>query len=424
MKRNDRGTGASESLHGEGFSGRNDCGGGARATPLRPVAMVRLPFRYKPWRSRHIRLIVRDLAGRLETSVHNDNTHLAAALEWLCLAQDVREGRSDAGGVSAGWSFEDGWLPGYPEVTGYIIETFIEAAEALERPDLIGRAHRMIDWELVLQHADGAFPGHYGEPGSKPIIFNTGQIIHGLLAGCLRLRRQECLAAAVRASVWLVERKDADDCRRRSQHNDIPHVYDTRASWALLHTGLAAHEPKLQNAAVRQPDWALQQQEDDGWFSNNAFTAGASPSTHTIGYAISGFLESGLLLGDERYLCAVREAARAIAKLQRGDGWLAGTYGPNWMPQASYCCLTGVAQMAVNWAALTVNHGEAEFAHHARLALAYLKRHHRVTARDVIIRGGMAGSYPIWGAYERFCYPAWAAKFFADAVMSVGRIGK
>jgi hypothetical protein len=54
-------------------------------------------------------------------------------------SQDVCEGRSDASGVSAGWSFEDGWLPGYPETTGYIIEAFIDAAETLERPDLIGR---------------------------------------------------------------------------------------------------------------------------------------------------------------------------------------------------------------------------------------------------------------------------------------------
>jgi hypothetical protein len=73
-------------------------------------------------------------------------------------------------------------LPGYPETTDYIIETFIDASEALKRPDLIGRAHRMIDWELSVQYADGAFPKHYGEPGSKPVIFNTGQIIHGLLA--------------------------------------------------------------------------------------------------------------------------------------------------------------------------------------------------------------------------------------------------
>jgi len=334
----------------------------------------------------------------------------------------MRNRQPDAGSVSAGWSFEDGWLPGYPETTGYIVETFIEAAEVLERPDLIGRAHRMIDWELSLQHADGTFPGHYGEPGSKPIIFNTGQIIHGLLAGHLRLGRPECLAAAVRASLWLVEKQDADGCWRRSQHNDMPHTYDTRASWALLRTGLVTQEPVLQRAAVRQLDWGLRQQEDDGWFASNAFTRDAAPFTHTIAYAISGFLESGLLLGEERYLCAARKAARALANIQRSDGWLAGAYNRNWRARASYCCLTGVAQMAVNWAVLAVSCGAVEFAHHARLALAYLKRHHRVAARDAVIRGGIAGSYPIWGAYERFCYPAWAVKFFADAIMLVGRI--
>jgi hypothetical protein len=394
-----------------------------RAAHPRLATLVRLPYRYQPWRPRHIRLIFQDLAGPSERPTHDDKTHLAAALEWLCFAQDVREGRSDAGGVSAGWSFEDGWLPGYPETTGYIIETLIEAAEALKRPDLIGRAHRMIDWELTLQHADGAFPGHYGEPGSEPVIFNTGQIIHGLLAGHLRLGRPECLAAAARAGVWLVEQQDADGCWRRSQHNGIAHTYDTRASWALLRTGLVSGEQRLQSAAVHQLEWALQQQDDDGWFAGNAFTIGAAPFTHTIGYAIRGFLESGLLLGDERYLSAARKAARAIAKIQRSDGWLAGTYGRNWTPQASYCCLTGVAQMAVNWSVLAVSCGEVEFAHHARLAVGYLKRHHRISAQDAVIRGGVAGSYPIWGAYERFCYPAWAVKFFADAVMLVGRIG-
>jgi hypothetical protein len=166
----------------------------------------------------------------------------------------------------------------------------------------------------------------------------------------------------------------------------------------------------------------LRQQDDDGWFASNAFTRDAAPFTHTIAYAISGFLESGLFLREERYLCAARKGARALAKIQRSDGWLAGAYSRNWRPRTSYCCLTGVAQMAVNWAVLAVSCGEAEFVHPARRALAYLKRHHRVRARDAIICGGMAGSYPIWGAYERFCYPAWAAKFFADAVMLVGRI--
>jgi len=360
--------------------------------------------------------------GGLGGPVHNDEVHLAATLDWLCYAQDVRDDRSDAGGVSAGWSFEDGWLPSYPEATGYIIETFIDAAEALGRPDLLDRAHRMINWALTLQHANGAFPGHYGEPGSKPVIFNTGQVMHGLLAGHSRLRRPECLAAAVRAGVWLAAQQDTDGCWRRSQHNDIPHTYDTRASWALLRAGMLAHEATLWRAAQCQLDWALGQQDSDGWFDNNAFKNGAAPFTHTIAYAITGLLESGLLVRDERYVASARKAAQAIAKLQRTDGWLAGAYGRGWTPQATYCCLTGVAQMAVNWAVLALQCGAMEFADHARRAVTYLKRHHRVAGGARAIRGGLAGSYPIWAAYERFYYPAWAAKFFADAIMLVGRI--
>src|SRR6266700_2555374 len=89
-----------------------------RTPHLRLARLVRLSYRYRPWRPRHIRLVFKDLAARSERLPRNDQSHLAAALEWLCLAQDVCNGRSDAGGVSAGWNFEDGWLPGYPETTG------------------------------------------------------------------------------------------------------------------------------------------------------------------------------------------------------------------------------------------------------------------------------------------------------------------
>lgn len=397
---------------------------GTRAASTGLAGLVRLPYRYQPWRPRHIRLILRDFTGGSPSRAHDDKAHLAAALDWLCLAQDVLDGRSDAGGISAGWSFEDDWLPGYPETTGYTIETFIEAADALERPDLISRAHRMIDWLLSIQHSDGAFPGHYGEPGSKPVIFNTGQIMHGLLAGHLGLGRPECLPAAVRAGFWLTEQQDDDGCWRRSQHNDIPHTYDTRTSWALLRTGLAAQEPILRSAASRQLDWAVKQQDRDGWFAGNAFRTDAAPSTHTIAYAICGLLESGVLVGNEGYLAAAKKAAYAVAKLQQGNGWLAGAYKQNWKPVNSYCCLTGVAQMAINWTSLAACCGQSELLDNARRAVAYVKRHHSVTAQDPVIRGGLAGSYPIWGAYERFCYPAWAVKFFADALMSLCRLTK
>ena len=172
-------------------------------------ALVHLPLRYRPWRGRHVRLVLHDMAGSARQSEQDHRTHLRAAIDWLCRAQDQRKHKPDAGGVAAGWSFEDGWLPSYPETTGYIIETFIAAAQYLGRPELIDRAQRMIDWELSLQAPDGAFPGHFGEAGSHPVIFNQGQILHGLIAGHTSLQRQDCLEAGLRAAHWLPDYKGA-----------------------------------------------------------------------------------------------------------------------------------------------------------------------------------------------------------------------
>jgi len=363
-----------------------------------------------------MRLILAGLRGT-QSAPHPHEVHLRAAVDWLCRAQDVREGQSDAGGVSAGWSFEDGWLPSYPETTGYIIETMLAATTLLQRPELVDRAQRMIDWELSIQHADGAFPGHFGEPGARPVVFNTGQIMHGMIAGHMGLRRDDCLAAAVRAGHWLANQQDEDGCWRRFEHNDTPHVYNTRATWALLATGLIAGELRLVQAAKRNLDWALTQQTESGWFATNAFVPSCSPFTHTIAYAARGFLECGVLLGEDRYVGAAVKAGRGLAAVQRRDGWLAGTYRDGWIADAGYSCLTGVAQMSLNWTRLAQVTGDDDLRRNARAALAYLKTTQRLDDPDPAVRGGIAGSAPIWGDYSRFEYPNWAAKFFADALM-------
>jgi prenyltransferase beta subunit len=381
------------------------------------LKLVAAPFRYEPWRPRHARLIGRDLFGRGAQHEYPHVDHLSAAIDWLCLAQDVRDDEADAGGVSAGWSFEDGWLPSYPETSGYIVETFIAAARVLHRPDLLDRARRIIDWELSIQRPDGAFPGHFGEPGSQPVAFNTGQIMHGMLAGFLQLRRTECLEAAVRAGHWLARVQDADGCWRGFEHHGVPHTYNTRASWALLATALIADEATQKKAAIRNLEWALAQQRESGWFANNAFIQGREPFTHTIAYAIRGLLESGELLGSGRCIDAAVKAARALADAQRADGWLAGTYDAGWTPRARYCCLTGVAQMGINWMRCAQVAGAAELRGNASRGLSFLKRNQRLNDRDEVARGSIAGSAPIWGAYSRFEFPNWAAKFFADALM-------
>jgi len=365
----------------------------------------------------HLRLIIESLKGtsRYEERTHKD--HVLACIDWLCRAQDRREGEPDSGGVSAGWSFEDGWLPSYPETSGYIVETFLAAADYLERPDLIQRAHRIIDWELSIQNGDGSFPGHFGEQGSRPVIFNTGQIIHGMMAGYERLQRQECLEAAVRAGHWMRAQQDADGCFRRNVHNGIPHTYNTRAAWGMLRAGLAAGDSVLVDAVRSNVAWALSQQNEQGWYANNAFTTGAVPFTHTIAYAIRGCLECGILLDESEFVESALRAGHAMAGVQRADGWLAGVYDGDWRSSVSYCCLTGLAQMSLNWSRMIQYTGDQGLQPHVERALSFLKRNHHIKGDKQVDDGGVAGSAPIWGRYSMFEYPNWAAKFFADALM-------
>jgi hypothetical protein len=241
--------------------------------------------------------------------------------------------------------------------------------------------------------------------------------MHGMLAGYLNFHRDECLEAAVNAGKWLLSKQDEDGCWRRSVHNDTPHTYNTRAAWALLRTGLIANERDLVVAATRNIHWALTQQTPSGWFKTNAFTKNGLPFTHNIAYAIRGILESGLLLDNEEMIHAAIKAAKAQAAQQREDGWLSGTYADNWTPKASYCCLTGLAQMSIIWLRLLHSQGIKEMEHHAERGISFVKSNHRLTGKKDHQDGAIAGSAPIWGRYSLFEYPNWAAKFFADALM-------
>ena len=64
-----------------------------------------------------------------------------ATLAWLCRAQEV----SGGGGVSAAFSLRDGWDVPYPETSGYIIGTFLAAADYLGEKSLFDRARRIGD---------------------------------------------------------------------------------------------------------------------------------------------------------------------------------------------------------------------------------------------------------------------------------------
>ena len=137
--------------------------------------IVGLPFRYKPWRPRHARLIASDMLGRAEQP-ERFASRPSHCRDRLAVPRPGRAQRpAGRRRASAGWSFEDGWLPSYPETSGYHRRD-VPSRPAKHSGALTPcrRANRILDWELSIQDPDGAFPGHFGEPGSRPVIFQPG----------------------------------------------------------------------------------------------------------------------------------------------------------------------------------------------------------------------------------------------------------
>jgi hypothetical protein len=181
-------------------------------------------------------------------------------------------------------------------------------------------------------------------------------------------------------------------------------------------------EERYRLAAERNLNWALTQQDADGWFHNAGFSPDEDPLTHTIAYTIRGLLESGLLLENHAMISAARRAADVLKRLQSQDGYLKGRYGPGWRSLVSWSCLTGDAQIAIIWLLLFELTKDQTYLQAAKTVNMYVKQTQPRNARLTGVAGGVAGSYPIYGGYEPYRNLNWAAKFLVDSLLLEDRL--
>lgn len=340
-----------------------------------------------------------------------------AGLAWLVRAQD-RSASTD-GGVARDFSLVKGWASSYPETTGYIVPTFLATglvAGPAAGEDLRERARRMLDWLAAIQFADGGIQGgKIDAPVKVPVTFNTGQVLLGFCAGVRAFDRyRDDMQAAAR---FLRDSLDADGCWRR---HPTPFAatgekaYETHVAWGLFEAERLAPGEGYGEAGLRQVDWALGKQRENGWVADCCLTQPSQPLTHTLGYFLRGVAEAHRLSGEPRLLAAARRTGDALIGAQRSDGWLAGRQRSDWTPAADWACLTGLSQIAESWFYLFEATGEARYLEAARRANAFVRRTVDL-AGPPDTRGGVKGSFPVDGGYGEFEYLNWAAKFTIDA---------
>jgi len=342
----------------------------------------------------------------------DDGAHCAAAVAWLCRAQDATPDR----GVSHSYLIGKGWMPSYPETTGYIIPTFINCSRLLGERRLLGRALEMAEWELGLQLDNGAIPGLVN---GEPVVFDTGQVLFGWLGAYAETGDRRFMDAAARAGDWLVSGLDGHGTWSAfgNPGTDSIHTYNVRVAWALLALARASGEHRYADAAGRFVDWALGQEEGRGWFRRNCLNDNDRPLLHTIAYTSQGLFECGLLLDDARCIDAARRTSAELKERVGANGRMPGRFDSSWNPAAAWCCLTGMAQTAIVWQRLDRLDGTDHYAGAVEKVVSFLKGTQDLDASDDGVRGGIKGSFPVNGGYGTYRLPNWAAKFFIDALL-------
>jgi hypothetical protein len=353
----------------------------------------------------------------LEGSKPVDNlTHLEAAIDWLKMAQDA----TPDDGVSQTFLVKyRHWANSYPETTGYIIPTFYDYAALSGDGEARDRARRMADWECEIQLPDGGVvAGAWGD-SDQPTVFNTGQVLFGWTRAFAEEGDVRYREAAIRAASWLRDVQDEDGCWRRfgsPMTSRNVNLYNTRSAWGMAEVHRITGEQGFLDAAVRNLEWALAQQQRNGWLPHNCLQDDTQPFVHTIAYAMRGFLEVGDYTGREDFLDAAIKVGDALLRALPENGFLPGRFDHAWRPTVQWSCLTGNAQLAINWGRLYQITGETRFREAVTRINRFTKRTQKLrgTAEE---RGGIKGSHPIDGRYHPWQYPNWAAKFFADALM-------
>jgi hypothetical protein len=340
--------------------------------------------------------------------------HLRAAVEWLKRAQDSTED----GGVSGGYFDHIGWDASYPETTGYIIPTFFDYAHYTHDPDCEKRAVKMGEYLLGLQLGDGSFRiGSLGVfPIGGPEVFDTGQIMEGLARCYKETKRDEFLASAVKAGDWIVSSQEKDGSWKKHSYHGVSHTFYTRVAMALLELYEVVGKQMYKEAASKNVEWALTNCNKNGWYKNCGAEASlmSHPCTHFIAYAAEGILECGVKLNNDRF---VREAAitmDALLEKFKTDGWIRGSYDENWDSNDNYSCLTGDAQIALNWLRLFEYSKDQTYFDEAVRVNSYLKSTQCLHHWHKGVEGGIKGSHPVYGSYNHHRYLSWAAKFFVD----------
>ena len=128
----------------------------------------------------------------------------------------------------------NGWSASYPETTGYMLPTLLQYAERNNDSNIRRNVQMAADWLLHIQKPSGGWQGGRVNEDRPEVVFNTAQVIRGLLAVHRLPGEEHYLAAAVKAGDWLCSVQDEPGTWTRHALMGKERVYDSYVDYPLL----------------------------------------------------------------------------------------------------------------------------------------------------------------------------------------------
>lgn len=293
------------------------------------------------------------------------------AIEW------IRANESPNGGIYV----HSGHLNAYPEVTGYLVPTLLQCGETEQ-------AIRLVRWLLRIQRKDGS----YASPSADSHIFDTAQVLRGLLSAASLV--PGALDACGRAAAYLY----AGMIDGGNGGFAVDSVWMKRYSNSIPVTAHLYALPPLQEVAevLQKPEYRAAAERCLEYYLGHKAALQIGTLTHFLAYELEALLDLG---GTE----AAIPVLDTLRKLQAEDGSVRGTNGVSWV------CTPGLAQLAVCWYKV----GDRD---PANKAMKWLEGHQMPS-------GGFLGSYGAEATYFPDVEIPWAAKFYLDANLLRGDTG-
>lgn len=345
--------------------------------------------------------------------IKEDQMHLDAATHWLLRSTE----KVNLNGSSKAYRIINGWMPAYPETSGYIIKTFLNLHEFYQDEKYLDISKKIGDWEISIQLDNGGFAGRELGFLTAPVVFNTGQIILGLNELYKKTKEEKYLNTTIKAGYFLLECIDETGCFVKNLSNNIVHAYNVRVAWALIELGSLTKSSEFTEAGKKNVNWTISKQLENGYLLNNNFKPGQKALTHSIAYVLRGILESYFLTKEDKYMKAILKTTEKIISIYGIHKKLSSEIDEKWNNLSSHICLTGYAQLAIILLKLFKINLDSRYLNTALHLIDDVKMHQYIKNPNKDYYGGIKGSFPIYGKYAPLQFPNWATKFFIDSLL-------